>query len=59
MLLIDSFGFVIVDRQRTGLCLEDLNFEELYNLEQEMENAARLIRERKVTYTMEFLGTAS
>ncbi|OMO87490.1 Transcription factor, MADS-box [Corchorus capsularis] len=34
-------------RQRMGDCLNELSFEELQGLEQEMDNAAKLIRERK------------
>ncbi|OMO75270.1 Transcription factor, K-box [Corchorus olitorius] len=34
-------------RQRMGDCLNELSFEELQGLEQEMDNAAKIIRERK------------
>ncbi|EXC04209.1 Floral homeotic protein DEFICIENS [Morus notabilis] len=33
--------------QRMGQCLDGLNFKELHDLEQEMESAAKVIRERK------------
>ena len=31
-----------------GDCLEDLNFDQLHCLEQDMENAVQFIRQRKV-----------
>ena len=40
----------IIDRQRMGKGLDNMSFEELLTLDQEMEDAVQVIRERKVSF---------
>lgn len=42
-------------RQRMGDCLNDLGMEDLKLLEEEMDKAAKVVRERKVRYYVRLL----
>ena len=39
---------MLIDRQRRGESANDLSLEKMHILEQDMENAVKVIRERKV-----------
>lgn len=47
-------AFIIDDRQMMGERLNDLSFEEVLTLDQEMEAAVQVVRERKVRCTIFF-----
>lgn len=48
--LTDAYMFVVGHRQRMGDCMNDLTMEDLRLLEEEMDKAAKAIRERKVRF---------
>ena len=45
-------------RQRIGECLNDVSFEDLHALEQEMENSVKLIRDRKYRVIVNQIDTS-
>ena len=44
------FQIILIDRQRMGERLDNMSFGELLTLDQEMEDAVQVIRERKVSF---------